>query len=59
MKKHRFVVTIKTDECTQKEVEAYVRDAVKTWKGQMHPDDPMFQVLRSFITVKKFKEPKK
>jgi hypothetical protein len=53
MVKHTFVVTVKvSDEATRTEVRDFVREAVECWGGQLHPDDPFFN-LRDKVTVKR------
>ena len=33
------------------EMQDYIREAVQTWKGQMHPDEPLFDLNYKSVTV--------
>ncbi len=50
--KRQFIVTVEMpEEATPADVKRYIHDAVQTWKGQLHPSDPMADLDYSKVRV--------
>jgi len=53
MAKKHFIVGVKIpDGVGTREMQEYIREAVQTWKGQKHPEDPLFDLDYKTVTVK-------
>lgn len=40
------------DEVGVKDMKRYIREAIDTWKGGLHPEDPLFR-LKDVLSVKR------
>lgn len=52
--KHKFIVTIDAN-ASKSEAAAYIRDAVRSWGGSYHPDDPFFGLKNKATSVRPVK----
>lgn len=50
------VVMIVPKEVSYQQAKEYVQDAVKSWGGQFHPDDPLFGLEERQVHVTKYVE---
>lgn len=56
--KRQFVVTIDLPEGAKvNETRHYIFDAVTTWRGQLHPADPLFGLTDQDVHVKRLQNP--
>lgn len=47
-----FIVQVEMPEgCTVDDMRAYIWDAVATWRGQLHPDEPLFDLDGDSVRV--------
>lgn len=52
MKKYFKVGVVMPEDVTTTEMVNYIREAVQTWKGQLHPvEDPLFDLDRKTVSV--------
>lgn len=59
MTKLRFLVELdKPPQTGVKEVQEYLRDAIEGWGGQLHPDDPLFDVSEYNVRVNRIVDDK-
>ncbi len=50
--KAKFLVTVSIpDGVSHRDMADYIRDAVKTWREQLHPDEPLFNLNPKSVTV--------
>lgn len=55
MKKH-FLVTVEIPNgVSVRDMQNYIRDAIQMWKGQEHPDDPIFNLDWDTVKVRPIK----
>lgn len=58
MKKDQFIVTVNNRfKVPKRWLEEYIREAVQTWKGQMHPDELIFNMEWEDFKVRSIKNP--
>jgi len=47
-----FIVNLTMPPCiTIEEMKSYIKSAVSAWKGQLHPEDPLFDLNEDTIIV--------
>lgn len=57
--KRSFLVKLDVPEgCTLPEMAGYIENAVATWKGQLHPDEPLFDLDGDSVKVKSIPIPR-
>lgn len=57
MKKYFKVGVVMPEDVTTTDMVDYIREAVQTWKGQLHPvEDPLFDLDRETVSVVPLKE---
>jgi hypothetical protein len=55
---HLFLVQVELpDGCTVEDMRRYIWDAVGTWKGQLHPDEPLFDLDDESVLVQSIPRP--
>lgn len=47
-----FIVQVEMPrDVTVSEMRDYIEEAVSTWKGSLHPDEPLFDLKREMVKV--------